>query len=636
LLGAALGLLALSAPAGATTLSFSYTAAEQTFTVPAGVYSVHVLAVGANGAASAGAGGAGAQVNGDLEVTPGETLYVEVGGSGSGATGGFNGGANGSAGGGGASDVRTVPRAVIGTLEHRLVVAGGGGGGGGPGESAAGAGGAAGSPGTADGEGLCEGGLAGKANAGGAGGGGSGAAGSAGTLGAGGEGGVGVTVGGGGGGGVYGGGGGGGCLSLSGGGGGGGSSVAPPGGSVAVAGGTAVPQVQISYVPPQEFGFTGGEQTFTVPAGVTSVHVVAVGGRGGSSGGVGGAAAQASGNLTVTPGQTLYLEVGGNGRSLGGGGFNGGAAGAAGGGGASDVRTVSHTAASSLEHRLLVASGGGGGGALGESAPGTGGSAGSAGTAEGNGFCEGGGAGKSNEGGAGGGGDETGAKGALGVGGAGGVAVTNGGGGGGGLYGGGGGGACFSFSGGGGGGGSSLVPAGGSLETALLSTSAEIQISYTPPSTTIPISSPGPGPAAKSTPVISGVSESAKSWRESNALVRVSIAKKRAPVGTTFSFTLDQAASVTFAFKTKATGRKVKGKCVAQTRSDRHKPACSRTILAGTFVFAAHAGTNRVRFAGRISASRKLPPGRYTLEIVAVNNEGKASAPQTLTFTIVK
>ncbi len=30
------------------------------------------------------------------------------------------------------------------------------------------------------------------------------------------------------------------------------------------------------------FGFTGGEQTFTVPAGVTSLHAVAVGGRGGA------------------------------------------------------------------------------------------------------------------------------------------------------------------------------------------------------------------------------------------------------------------------------------------------------------------------------------------------------------------
>jgi hypothetical protein len=33
------------------------------------------------------------------------------------------------------------------------------------------------------------------------------------------------------------------------------------------------------------FGFTGAEQTLPIPAGVTSVHVVAVGGRGGTGSG---------------------------------------------------------------------------------------------------------------------------------------------------------------------------------------------------------------------------------------------------------------------------------------------------------------------------------------------------------------
>src|SRR3954454_14260621 len=53
-----------------------------------------------------------------------------------------------------------------------------------------------------------------------------------------------------------------------------------------------------------------GEHAFTVPGGVTSLHVVAVGGRGFGAGGFG---AQASADVAVTPGQTLYAEVGGNG-----------------------------------------------------------------------------------------------------------------------------------------------------------------------------------------------------------------------------------------------------------------------------------------------------------------------------------
>jgi hypothetical protein len=129
------------------------------------------------------------------------------------------------------------------------------------------------------------------------------------------------------------------------------------------------------------------------------------------------------------------------------------------------------------------------------------------------------------------------------------------------------------------------------------------------------------------------VSESAKVWRRNNALARAS--KKRPPVGTTFAFTLDQAATATLTFKMKVTGRKVKGRCVAQTHKNRHKRRCSRSLVAGRLAFAAHTGVNKVRFGGRISASKKLRPGRYTLEITATNSEGKRSAPRLLTFTIV-
>ena len=47
----------------------------------------------------------------------------------------------------------------------------------------------------------------------------------------------------------------------------------------------------------QTFSYTGGEQTFTVPAGVFSLEVRAVGGRGGNSDKPGGAAAQVTGDF---------------------------------------------------------------------------------------------------------------------------------------------------------------------------------------------------------------------------------------------------------------------------------------------------------------------------------------------------
>ena len=127
------------------------------------------------------------------------------------------------------------------------------------------------------------------------------------------------------------------------------------------------------------------QQCYKVPAGVNELHVTAIGARGGeaaSENGAGGFGAVVSGDLPVSPGETLYVEVGQNGPFVGSETFGGGgAAGVDGGsgGGASDVRTCSIAVCASLatdDTRLLVAGGGGGGG-LGQ---GTGANAGPAGS----------------------------------------------------------------------------------------------------------------------------------------------------------------------------------------------------------------------------------------------------------------
>ena len=123
--------------------------------MPTGVYSVKVVAIGGTRRRSddGPAGGEAAEVAGSLEVDPGQTLYIEVGGNGQkraeGGEGGFNGGGRRGGGGGGASDIRTAPRSTpLATEDTRLLVAAGGGGGGGDGvRTGAGAnGGAAESP----------------------------------------------------------------------------------------------------------------------------------------------------------------------------------------------------------------------------------------------------------------------------------------------------------------------------------------------------------------------------------------------------------------------------------------------------------------------------------------------------------
>jgi hypothetical protein len=137
------------------------------------------------------------------------------------------------------------------------------------------------------------------------------------------------------------------------------------------------------------------------------------------------------------------------------------------------------------------------------------------------------------------------------------------------------------------------------------------------------------------TPIVSGVSETAKAWRENNTLPEIS-ATKKPPVGTTFSCTLNEPATVTLSFTQKASGHTVHRKCVAPSAKNRHKPRCTRVIAAGSLTLAGHLGTTMVRFAGRISHTDKLKPGRYTLQITATNTQDEHSAPQSLTFAIVK
>jgi Glycine rich protein len=99
-----------------------------------------------------------------------------------------------------------------------------------------------------------------------------------------------------------------------------------------------------------------GTDTFTVPAGVTSVTFSLLGAQGGSYPGTapGGLGGQVIATLSVSPGQVFQVNVGGPGSAdLAPGGINNGS----GGGGSSDVRAGSF----GLADRVLVAGGGGGG-----------------------------------------------------------------------------------------------------------------------------------------------------------------------------------------------------------------------------------------------------------------------------------
>jgi hypothetical protein len=130
------------------------------------------------------------------------------------------------------------------------------------------------------------------------------------------------------------------------------------------------------------------------------------------------------------------------------------------------------------------------------------------------------------------------------------------------------------------------------------------------------------------------ITQSHSVWRLGRALAR--FARTRPPVGTRFSFTLNQQAKVTFAFTQRVAGRRVGSRCVAQTKANRRRRACRRAVVRGTLAFTGHTGGNRVSFQGRISRSKTLRPGSYTLIVTATNAAGMRSTPKQLTFTIVK
>jgi hypothetical protein len=227
----------------------------------------------------------------------------------------------------------------------------------------------------------------------------------------------------------------------------------------------------------QTFTYTGAEQTFKVPTGISSITVDVYGAAGfGSKPKKTARGGRTKATIPVTPSETLYVFVGGQGPS---GGFNGGGTGGCTGydgrytgGGASDVRE----GGDGLSNRIVVAGGGGGhGDAEFRGGPGgdlTGGM-GSGGPPDGQ-RGRGGSGGTQSQGGVGGAGGNYGGNagsagtlGAGGGGGQGGLYIHCGGGGGGGYYGGGGGGSGSAGegsvgggSGGAGGGGSSYAEPG--------------------------------------------------------------------------------------------------------------------------------------------------------------------------------
>jgi hypothetical protein len=124
------------------------------------------------------------------------------------------------------------------------------------------------------------------------------------------------------------------------------------------------------------------------------------------------------------------------------------------------------------------------------------------------------------------------------------------------------------------------------------------------------------------TPSLTRFKQSHSSWREGNAMASISERSRskhgRPPIGTTFSFTLSESATVKLTFTEHQ-------KCPAHSRRK-----CKRSTAGGTLSKQAPAGQDKISFQGRVSSRRKLAFGSYTVTIAAVG-----AKPSSLRFTIV-
>lgn len=160
---------------------------------------------------------------------------------------------------------------------------------------------------------------------------------------------------------------------------------------------------------------------------------------------------------------------------------------------------------------------------------------------------------------------------------------------------------------------------------------------FTPPAAPVnpapkPLIQGGPnlGPA---NPAVTGFSESATKWRRGHSLPRIS--SVGAPVGTTFSFSLNEAATATFTFTQSVAGRRAHGRCVAPSHGNAHKPKCKRTVVVGSFGVSGKTGLDKVRFQGRLSSAKMLAPGTYAVSIAVRDAHGLKAISRSLPFTIV-
>jgi hypothetical protein len=140
-------------------------------------------------------------------------------------------------------------------------------------------------------------------------------------------------------------------------------------------------------------------------------------------------------------------------------------------------------------------------------------------------------------------------------------------------------------------------------------------------------------------PTVTGLTVSPSRFRRGRHAATLARARSNAhatPTGTTISFQLSRAATVTLGFQQQRTGVLSGHRCAAPTKAHRRgHPCVLYTTLSQTVTRAGHVGADRLHFEGVLDGGFRLAPGAYRIWLRATNAGGTASAPQRPTLTLL-
>jgi hypothetical protein len=141
----------------------------------------------------------------------------------------------------------------------------------------------------------------------------------------------------------------------------------------------------------------------------------------------------------------------------------------------------------------------------------------------------------------------------------------------------------------------------------------------------------GGGAGDKTAPTVSALRLSRKTFRLGTKLPHLS-----AKVGTTISFRVSEASKTTFTFERVTSGRRVGKRCLAPTKRRAHRRRCTRLVrVRRSLVYTTASGAHKLSFAGRLSRTAKLRPGKYRLSVTSKDAAGNTSKPSTIRFRLV-